>query len=162
MKIVFLHGLKSVTNCDKVQWLREQGHEVLNPKMVYTDEYMYEDVLYEIKEFGPDLIIGSSMGGYFAYEICRELDIPGLLFNPALHSRPFEPVVTDIDKLHIPMMHVVFGKNDKVIDPKLTQEYLHDNYTNYYISEYDFGHRVPVDILENVKYIDIINDYVSG
>jgi hypothetical protein len=148
MKIVFLHGLESVTNCDKVKWLREEGHEVLNPKMIYASKYMYKNVLAEIKEFKPDVIIGSSIGGYFAYEICRELNITGLLFNPALHSRPFEPVVSDTDKLYTPMMHIVLGKDDDVIDPKLTQEYLWNNYDNYHTMEFDFGHRVPVDILD--------------
>ena len=163
MKIVILHGLESVSDCDKVKWLREQGHEVLNPKMIYASKYMYDNVLTDIKEFDPELIIGSSMGGYFAYEICKELNIPGLLFNPALHSRPHEPVISDTDKPYAPTMHVILGKDDDVIDHKLTRKYLWNNYNNYYINEYEFGHRVSVDILkialdENKKVQGFIND----
>ena len=155
MKIVFLHGLTSVTNCDKVKWLREEGHEVLNPKMIYASKYMYKNVLAEIKKFKPDVIIGSSMGGYFAYEICRELNITGLLLNPALHSRsmikklPYGNEYGSID--------VFLGSEDKVIDPYKTITKLQERKKEFNLTLGTYSHRTPLTVFKDIYKKTVID-----
>mgnify|MGYP003656088385 FL=1 len=90
-KVVYLHGLESKQNCLKVHYLREIGFEVLNPKMDYKDKNCFVNTQHQIQEFQPDLIIGSSMGGYFAWFMGKYFEVPVVLLNPALHSRSFEP-----------------------------------------------------------------------
>ena len=91
--------------------------------MVYAPAMDYETL--DLNEFiltlgMPDLIIGSSMGGYVADIIGSRLGVDVLLFNPALHSRT------------IPVNHeyygntykrtIVLGTEDKVINPELTKK----------------------------------------
>ena len=82
-KIVYLHGLESESGGPKVSFLAEKG-------MVYAPNMDY--VTLDLQEFiltlgMPDLIIGSSIGGYVADIIGSQLGVDVLLFNPALHNR---------------------------------------------------------------------------
>ena len=151
-KVVYLHGLESSINCKKVKYLRKLGFNVLNPSMDYYDKKCFIDVQYQIQEFQPDLIIGSSMGGWFAYLYGKYFETPVVLLNPALHSRSFEP---DVDQwgceLHS-KIHLITGRNDDIIDPLKTVKLLNysDPYdfnpNNHIIG--DWGHRTPVKGLE--------------
>ena len=64
-KIIYLHGLESHQGGPKVDLLSDKGY-VFAPEMDYKNNPdLFKDVLEEVKELGtPDLIIGSSMGGY--------------------------------------------------------------------------------------------------
>lgn len=79
---MFLHGLESVVPSQKTEWLN-QNFDVLVPQIDYRKEGVFNDVLSQAKEFNPEIIIGSSMGGYFGYYIAGELKTPAILFNPA-------------------------------------------------------------------------------
>ena len=120
MKIAYLHGLESDNIGPKNDWLKNVA-EVYDPLINYNEKGIYKRLLKEVKEFAPDIIIGSSMGGYFSYEIAKTLSIPALLFNPALHSRSFQPDTTGLSgNWNNPKMHIVFGKTDDVINPHRT------------------------------------------
>ena len=70
MKILFLHGLQSNNKSSKVSHMNDEGHEVMAPHMNYFDnEHLYQETLKKLLEFEPELIVGSSMGGYFAYHL---------------------------------------------------------------------------------------------
>ena len=102
----------------------------------------------EVKKFKPDVIIGSSMGGYFAYKLAKNLAVPAILFNPALHTRSTEPDMTgDTGSWHNPKMKFIFGKRDKVIDPIKTIEMLGIKGSNYEIL--DHGHQTPYKVFVN-------------
>jgi len=64
-RIVYLHGLESTQGGVKVSFLAEENF-VYAPKMDYKDPTTFKKVLDKITKFKPNLIIGSSMGGYFA------------------------------------------------------------------------------------------------
>jgi predicted esterase YcpF (UPF0227 family) len=71
----------------------------------------------------PDLIIGSSMGGYIADMIGSKLGVDVLLFNPALHSRSIE---CDFDNGigyggESYKRTIVLGTEDNVINPEMTK-----------------------------------------
>ena len=92
------------------------------------------------------------MGGYFAYEIGKHLDVPVVLLNPALHSRNFEPNI-DIFGDEDPLVYLVVGKKDKVINYKKTLKYLDENATYFFRDKYfkgNHGHRTPVDALKTM------------
>lgn len=150
-KIVYLHGLESKRNCPKVKYLKELGHSVLNPPMDFRDKDCFERTLDLVKMFEPNLIIGSSMGGYFAYEIGKHIDVPVVLLNPALHSRNFEPNI-DILGDEDPLVYLIVGENDKVINYKKTLNYLDENAIHFFRNKYfkgNHGHRTPVNILKD-------------
>lgn len=149
-KIVYLHGLESEPGGTKVSFLATKG-------MVYAPEMNYESLnLHEfILTLGmPDLIIGSSMGGYVADVIGSRLGVDVLLFNPALHSRT------------IPVNHeyysntykrtIVLGTEDNVINPKMTKKLVHPSSLYTIFDEVEgMGHRTPLDVFINMynKYI---------
>ena len=150
-KIVYLHGLESESGGTKVSFLAEKG-------MVYAPAMDYETL--DLHEFiytlgMPDLIIGSSMGGYIADIIGSQLGVDVLLFNPALHSRTFE--------LNSSIKHgnkkynrtVVLGKNDDIINPEITKILLNPDDV---VKEIEgMGHRTPLSVFTDICIKNILN-----
>jgi hypothetical protein len=70
MKILFLHGWQSVPGGVKPTYLKEHGHEVINPKL--PDDDFAEAVRLAQAEFDahrPQVVVGSSRGGAVAMNI---------------------------------------------------------------------------------------------
>jgi hypothetical protein len=70
MKILFLHGWESTPGGRKPTYLKDHGHEVLNPAL--SDEDFDAAVRVAQAEFDrhrPDVIVGSSRGGSVAVNI---------------------------------------------------------------------------------------------
>jgi predicted esterase YcpF (UPF0227 family) len=149
MKVAFFHGLESPARSEKNDILEElfRFENVYAPAMDYHNPELYNEVLTHLQENPVDLLIGSSMGGYFAHSLSSILNIPTLLFNPALHSRSFEPenVVTGNYK---PSQSFVLGKNDTLIDPVKTLVLtLQKKYAfPVGIAVENIEHRIPFDI----------------
>lgn len=156
MKILYLHGLESKVGGPKVEYLEMLGHKVDAPDMCWdysgnfisiADHIAYED------DF--DLIIGSSMGGYFAYELGKMFDIPVLLLNPALHSRSIEPHVEKVheDLAADPLVFLGVGANDDVINYEKTLEILDNEAGCFFRPNYfkgNHGHQTPLDFFQKI------------
>ena len=70
MKILFLHGWNSVVGGVKPTFLKDHGHEVINPALPHED--MAEAVRIAQAEFDkhqPQVVVGSSRGGAVAMNI---------------------------------------------------------------------------------------------
>ena len=70
MRILFLHGWNSVPGGVKPTYLKDNGHEVINPKL--PDEDFAEAVRIAQAEFDrhrPNVVVGSSRGGAAAMSI---------------------------------------------------------------------------------------------
>ena len=83
MKILFLHGWTSVPGGRKPTYLKDAGHEVLNPAL--PDEDFDEAVRIaqaEYDEHQPNVVVGSSRGGAVAVNIDSH-DTPLVLLCPA-------------------------------------------------------------------------------
>ena len=144
-KILYLHGLESEQGGTKVSFLAEKG-TVYAPAMDYKtldlDEFIYTLGM-------PDLIIGSSMGGYVADIIGSRLGVDVLLFNPALHNRGIDSEYEYYGENY--KRTIVLGTEDNVINPELTKK-LWSILGNE--AEYDeiegMGHRTPLDVFINM------------
>ena len=88
--VIYFHGLESSPGGIKVDFLKQETDFIEAPAMDYTKEGIFEEWLDYVKTEEPDLIVGSSMGGYFAIALSTWTGIPVLVFNPAIHSRKFE------------------------------------------------------------------------
>ncbi|MDZ4849895.1 MAG: CPXCG motif-containing cysteine-rich protein [Pirellulaceae bacterium] len=83
MKILFLHGWQSVVGGIKPTYLKNAGHEVINPQL---DDDNFEVALrtaqseYDVHR--PDVIVGSSRGGAVAMNIANG-ETPLVLLCPA-------------------------------------------------------------------------------
>ena len=144
-KILYLHGLESEPGGTKVSFLSSKGM-VYAPAMNYESLNLHEFIL----TLGiPDLIIGSSMGGYVADVIGSRLGVDVLLFNPALHSR--EIAVNHEYYNNKYKRTIILGTEDDVIDPELTKKLwsIHGNEAEYDEIE-GMGHRTPLDVFINM------------
>lgn len=177
MKIAYLHGLESTIDQKdpKIQFLNKNFEEVYTPSINYRDDKTFNKLLKDIKRMQPDLIVGSSMGGYVSYLIGSKLSIPTLLFNPALVGRTFDPVV-DNTGLKGSKHTVYFGKADKVINGSDVRSFFkEDGVGTFNYNSYNGGHRVPADafingiksilgikeIYTNMKHVKLFEQFVT-
>ena len=82
MIILFLHGWQSTPGGVKPTYLKDHGHEVLNPAL--PDDDFDEAVRIAQAEFDrgkPDVVVGSSRGGAVAMNL--KIDVPLVLLCPA-------------------------------------------------------------------------------
>ena len=148
MKIAYLHGLESKVGGPKVDWLMSLGHKVIFPKMDYSDVNEFRDTLHLLEMYKPDLIIGSSMGGWFAWNIGKLLKVPVLLYNPAILA----PTLIDAE-LKDSKVFLALGTSDEVINPNQTIKLLnmidkHDwNMNNVWKGPH--GHQTPLDSFQS-------------
>ncbi len=147
MNVWYLHGLESSVGGPKVDFLNSVADRVFAPRMVYTNPKMFKSLLEAAKIDKPDLIIGSSMGGYFADAIGSHLDIEVLLFNPALHSRTVEPEGVTYGETNWKRNFVV-GTEDSVIDPKATE--IFKDLAHTWTEIKGMGHRTPLTVFKDI------------
>src|SRR4051794_15154482 len=70
MKILFLHGWRSVPGGKKPSYMIERGHEVLNPALDDDDfDQAVRTAQAEYDRHWPDVIVGSSRGGAVAMNL---------------------------------------------------------------------------------------------
>lgn len=150
MKVAFFHGLESPAISDKSEYLQSAFPDAYVPAMDYNKSGLFDEVLKEVRKRNIDLLIGSSMGGWFAYCISTLTGIPTVLFNPAVHSRSVEPgVYRGSSRAN---HTVVLGKRDDLIDPQKTKNWFKtDGVGNFTYHMESNGHRTPIGVFR--KYV---------
>lgn len=161
MKIAYLHGLESSIDSSslKIIWLKENFDQIYAPTIKYHNKESFTSIIAHIKKHKPDYIVGSSMGGYFAYLIGATLEIPTILFNPAVIGRSFDPVVDD-SNLKETIHNVFLGKTDEVINGAHVKSYFSRlGKGEFTYTAYNGGHRVSaavfIDAIKNVAGNDL-------
>jgi len=155
MKVAYLHGLESTIkdNDPKIVWLRDKFTEAYTPDIKYRNDNTYSTIFNHIKKLKPDVIVGSSMGGYFAYQIGAQLKIKTVLFNPAVVGRSFEPKIND-SNMKGTQNNVYLGKHDTVMPGKAVRKYFAtEGVGTFTYRQYNGEHRVPAGV-----FIDAIAD----
>lgn len=140
MKILFLHGWHSVPGGVKPSYLKERGHEVLNPSLDDDDfELALETAQAIYDKERPDVVVGSSRGGAVAVNLKSE-DTPLVLLCPAwknwgtaertkassiiLHSRaddviPFEDSCELLENSELAQERLIeVGSDHRLADPQ--------------------------------------------
>ncbi len=83
MKILFLHGWHSLVGGVKPTYLKDAGHEVMNPALDDDDfDLAVRTTQSEFDKHQPDVIVGSSRGGAVALNI-ESGETPLVLLCPA-------------------------------------------------------------------------------
>jgi uncharacterized protein len=157
-RVLYLHGLESSNTGDKIDFLYQ--HSIAcTPSINYLDIDIEEKLVTLVENFKPDVIIGSSMGGYVGMLLANKYHIDCLVFNPAIHSRPFSPELNNLEKDDAELGFypiVVLGMKDDVVNPLITKELLKDIMFEYEIEEIeDMGHRVSFPV-----FVDMYNKHV--
>ena len=146
MNVWYLHGLESKQGGPKVDFLKEVADEVFAPEMDYSRVDLFPELVKKAQAERPDLIIGSSMGGYYADAIGSHTGIEVLLFNPALHSRSIEKILKYGEENW--KRHFVVGEDDDVINPQMT-EVLVDISESFEVVK-GMGHRTPLKVFKAI------------
>lgn len=85
-KILFLHGLdssKESTKYHAIEAVKKYCIDIDYRNLNYqTVESFYHDI---IEKFKPDLLIGHSLGGYWALKMSQLHRIPAIIANPSLN-----------------------------------------------------------------------------
>jgi predicted esterase len=146
---LYLHGYNSTHQNERTDWLSGFG-KIINPLMSYrnfVENYKFLEQL--IEKNHPDVIVGSSLGGYFAFHLGNYYRIPTILLNPALLMtnivKPDNRILVT-DTLHT----ISIGKNDTVIPPKTTYAVLQQLDARYQIKEYDMGHETSFEVFLDI------------
>jgi len=149
MTILYLHGLMSSNQSDKIDWLKE-NHKVIHPLLQYStrSKSLYTDLKKFCEGNAIGLIIGSSMGGFLGFHLSNALNIPSLLFNPALATKSeFKPEVTAVNNTNV-LHTIVLGHDDDVVIPADTLQFLKDKNTNFTHTFEQTAHRTPFAIFK--------------
>lgn len=86
LKILYIHGFKSTGNALKAQILKKKFETVLSPTMPVSPKeaiLFLEEIVQKNKI---DLIIGSSLGGFYAFALHKKFRTKTLLINPSLKA----------------------------------------------------------------------------
>lgn len=152
MNILYLHGLDGDLAPEKRAILEKYGR-VFTPAIDYRTEYNSIELLVEqYKNEKIKAVIGSSMGGFVGYYIADALQLPSLLFNPALYSRSVHQRIPTYKNPYLSFKQIVLGVDDDVINPKDTFTFLSKTLQEH--TDYDIhvrqrlGHRIPVDVFK--------------
>jgi len=145
-KILYLHGLDSALSPEKRAVL-ERYFAVVSPQLDYRntpDMFVRLSALVAVEK--PDAIIGSSMGGRFAYYLAAKYALPALCFNPALGYRPFEIDLPEVGTAHNPIVFVLGGK-DAVVSATENFAWIRANsHPNFVLKWYNtMGHRIDIE-----------------
>jgi hypothetical protein len=108
MKILFLHGWQSTPGGLKPTYLKDHGHEVLNPALPEDDfDAAVRVAQAEYDQHRPDVVVGSSRGSAVALLTCRRMIATALL---AL-STP--PCTTEPNIIYVNDIGCVIGEHDR-------------------------------------------------
>lgn len=152
MNILYLHGLSSALGPEKRKILEKYG-KVFSPSIDYKTESNAIGLMVEqYKNEKIKVVIGSSMGGFLGYHISSALQVPSLIFNPALAARSVYQKIPTYKKSYYSLRQIVLGTKDDVINPKDTLSFLSktlDEHTDYHIHiRQDIKHQIPIDVFK--------------
>lgn len=139
-KILFLHGLDSSKESTKFHAINANqkyciniDYRNLNFKTVAD---FYHDIIQKIQ---PDIIVGHSLGGYWALKMSQAHHIPCIVANPSLNPnfRDDYPAINDLDLDHdIPQLaYIELG--DEILDMYKVKHQLEDYMQ---VESFDGGH----------------------
>lgn len=129
-KILFFHGLNSSKESTKFHALQTQSKYCMNVdynNLSYkTVSHLYQEMIETIK---PQILVGHSLGGYWALRMSNLHKIPCVIANPSLwpQFRADYPKISDEELEHdIPQM-AYLELGDEILDMHGTKAFL-ENY----------------------------------
>ena len=153
--IVYFHGWKSNYQSDKIKSLSEK-YDVVAPSIPSEYHEALATIIRCIEEHREDwdrmILVGTSLGGYWANLISNLYGLPAILINPS--CIPSDTIGVDYPNLsatNVSPKIVLLARDDDVIDPTIADTMLREYSQIVWFDE--GGHRFNrVDIIS--KYID--------
>ncbi len=160
-KILYFHGLDSFLSDDKKIILEKYG--IVEAPVTNYREFNIYQFLDPLLKTDATVVTGSSFGGYIGYTLAQQVNLPCLLFNPALIGRSInaEYVKGNEPAIMTSLSYIVLGKKDEVINCAENFDYISKNVKGpkKIIIEETLAHRIPLDIFEKhvAKFFQILN-----
>lgn len=181
-KIVYLHGFASSNRSEKVSDLKKIfGETLIVPDLLSKPTVDIPNITNIIGALTDPIIVGASLGGFYAEYFSRKYRLRSLLINPLLDIRLIEPYIGEHKYYYKPeTFHfsrtdynylitmekelktypqyadktVLLAKNDTVIPPDITIEYYNNSNVNLKVFD-DETHSFSniVELAENIKKI---------
>lgn len=127
LKILFLHGLDSSKDSSKFHALNYDQKYCINMDYrnlgYHTVAALYHESIEKIR---PDLLVGHSLGGYWALKMSAQHQLPCVIANPSLspHFRSDYPAITEHDLQHDIPQWAYIELADELLNMAATQEFL--------------------------------------
>lgn len=132
MKILNIHGYKSSGRNSSYEALKAIGKDAVSLTIDYdalSPDEILEMLCREAEKSGAEVVIGSSLGGFFAALISVRLGLPAVLINPCLMPflhlprlgyegdiRPFMHLFGELSGIDEKKVYTIVGGSDEVID----------------------------------------------
>ena len=143
MNILYLHGFQSSSNSNTVVYLKQQlqknNHTFYCFDLPHQPQLAIQKIKQKIAELKIDIVIGTSLGGVYAYNF----EIPKICINPAFQFELKEGKYEFFNK-----------RDDNETEFIITQQDV--NYFNGLVVSYKF--KIPKDKLFNTSYVLIGTD----
>lgn len=155
MNIIYLHGFLSNPNSMKGLLLRSYiekntQHQLYLPDLNMPPILTLKKISQQIEQLERVVLIGSSLGGFYATQLASDYNIPAVLINPAVQpwklfrklygktQIPFkvtehwtldEAQLNDLEKLAVPFVQdaskllVLLQQEDEILDYREAQRY---------------------------------------
>lgn len=127
MKFAYLHGYQGFVTDEKREYLNSLG-ECYAPTIDYDNApTLIQDLVQQFTNEPIEFIAGTSLGGMISYYLGLMLNIPVLMFNPAVIAvERLKPFIPDQLLNGIPQQrNLIFtGLKDDVIEPKFQIEFV--------------------------------------
>jgi hypothetical protein len=151
--ILSLHGYESSVFPDRLKVLQNEGYTILAPALDYEKvPGLFKKTYETYKNEKIDLIVGSSMGGYFGYYLASLLNVPALLFNPAVIETTSGHKKQEVmSGSYHPKLYIVSGIADNIVLHDTLEEWIKANAKNYEFISANIAHRVPDEVY--IKYV---------
>lgn len=93
--ILYIHGFASSAHSHKATVLRQHFSEVYTPSLSHIPTLAVETLAEFVRALAlPPLLIGSSLGGYYALYLSQRFNLPAVLINPVVRlTDPLSQVV---------------------------------------------------------------------
>ncbi|HJD87564.1 hypothetical protein OBK28_13205 [Empedobacter falsenii] len=127
MKFAYLHGYQGSVTDEKRAYLDSLG-DCFAPSIDYDNATtLVQDLIAQFKKEPIEFIAGTSLGGMISYYLGLVLNIPVLMFNPAVIAierlQPFLPEQL-LKAIPIKQNLIFTGLQDDVIEPKFQIEFV--------------------------------------
>lgn len=145
MKILNIHGYKGSSENTAKKILDQLGCQVISPALDYDKilpAQVFSDLEIILKQQSPDIITGTSYGGFFAAALCAKYQIPVILVSPCLlpfvhlprlgctwDVKNYLPLFAIISNLDKNFTATIIGGKDEIIDTHdFTKNFLDNPY----------------------------------
>lgn len=132
MKILNIHGYHGCAENSAGKVLKQLGCEVISPYIDYdsqTPEEILEYLENIIRIYSPEVICGTSLGGFYASVLSAKLNIYAMLINPCLMPflhlprlgykgdiKGFISAFGILSDINVNKVSAIIGENDEIID----------------------------------------------